>query len=92
MAGREPWFSMTQRELDLVCPQLNGSEWKAYTALASCRNAKTMETPPVGISLVMGKTGLSKRTAFRSIESMERSGLLLKRSCGNRAVYGFPRA
>ncbi|WP_417142331.1 winged helix-turn-helix domain-containing protein [Raoultibacter massiliensis] len=92
MAGREPWFSMTQRELDLVCPQLNGSEWKVYTALASCRSSKTAETPPIGVSLIERKTGLGRRAVYYSAGRLEELGFVSRRKVGQRIVYGFPEA
>lgn len=71
---------------------MSGAEWKAYTALVACRNRKTMETVPVGMGLIMEKTGLSRRTAFRAIAGLEESGLVEKTARGNRAVYRFPQA
>lgn len=92
MGRTETWLSIPQEELARLCPKMSGTEWKAYTALVAFRNRKTMETVPVGVSLVMAKTGMPRRTAFRAIASLEESGFVEKTVCGNRAIYRFPQA
>lgn len=89
MTGGEAWGRMSQSEHDAVCPKLSGSEWKAYTALANMRNSKTMETRPVGIALIMKKTGLPRRTAYRVLASLESKGLVEKTARGNLSSYRF---
>lgn len=80
---------LTQQEFDERCPALNGSAWKVYTALVTCRNARTMATPPIGVSLLEQKTGLKRRSIFNALNELETLGFIKKLSKGNRAAYKF---
>ena len=89
MARGEAWCYLTQAEQDAICPKLTGFEWKVYTALATCRNSKTMKTPPIGVPLIMEKTGLGKSTVFAALKTLDESGFILRTACGKRCQYSF---
>lgn len=89
MVRGEAGCYLTQTELDAACPKLTGFEWKVYTALATCRNASTMQTPPIGIQLIMGKTGLSRAAVFKALRKLDEYGFITRIASGKRCVYRF---
>ena len=61
-----------------------------YASLVTMRNPKTMRTPPLGVTLIVKKTDMPRRTVFRCLSALIEKGLLTKEKQGGRAVYGFP--
>lgn len=77
-------------EFDAVCNSCTASEATLYASLVTMRNPKTMTTPPLGVALIVEKTGMPRRTVFRCLARLTKTGLLTKAKQGSRAVYGFP--
>lgn len=76
-SGHGGWGMLYAHEFDAVCHICTTSEAALYASLVTMRNPKTMETPPVGVALIVTKLAY-------------KAGLLTKAKQGSRAVYGFP--
>lgn len=89
MAGRA-WAKIYQDEFDSLCPELTPAQMVVYMALVTCRNGATMQTAPIGIDLLVVKTGLKRRTIFDALKVLLNKGLIAKERRGRKAVYSFP--
>lgn len=89
-ARSDGWGRLYQRELDAVAPSVSAYACVVYCALVSCRCAMTMRTPPIGIALLMRKTGQTRRTLFRNLATLEAAGFITRENVGKRLVIGFP--
>lgn len=89
-ARSDGWGRLYQREFDTVAPSVPAAACVVYCALVSCRSATTTRTPPLGIALLMRKTGQPRRTIFRNLAILEEAGFITRASAGKRLVFGFP--
>lgn len=87
--GREAGCYLTQSEFDAVCPNVSLSQMVVYTALATCRGQSSRNTPPIGIGLIMQKTGLGRTAVFDAVKALDESGFITRTAKGNKCVYGF---
>lgn len=88
----ERFGKLGAREFDEVCSRCTPTESMTYAALVTLRGASTLATCPVGISLIVEKTCLPRRTAYRCIASLVTKGCIIKERAGQRNVYRFPLA
>lgn len=89
-ARSDGWGRLYQREFDAVAPSVPTSACVVYCALVSCRSATTMRTPPLGIALLMRKTGQTRRTLFRNLAALEAAGFITREGIGKKLAIGFP--
>ncbi len=84
------WGRLYLKEFEAVCKSVTPAQASVYVFLALKRNSKTGMTPPIGVSLIMGATGLKRRCVFGALSALSEKGLIEKHPRGNRAAYGFP--
>lgn len=90
-AGTNGFCQLRQRELaDLA--SLTDGELRVYVTIATARNSKTLQTPPISYALLADLCGKSKEAIRQHIRRLVQAGVITKTKYGQRFSYGFPMA
>lgn len=90
-AGTSGFCQLRQQEL-VSLASLTDCQMRVYVSIATARNSRTLQTPPISYALIASVCGKSKETVRQRIRELVIAGAVTKTQHGKRFVYGFPMA